>query len=63
VTLDTDKIKKLKLLVHVIKWEDMRVGLFKAPPSDNPAAYPFDISRGIAKTSDEQNNVGETLVE
>ena len=45
------------------QWEDMRVGLFNAPASDNPSAYPFDISRGIAKTSDEQNNVGETLVD
>lgn len=43
------------------QWSDMRKNIFANKGDEIPAAYEFDISRGIAQTSDTDNHVGETL--
>jgi uncharacterized protein YaaR (DUF327 family) len=43
------------------QWSDMRNGLFAAPATSIPAAFEFDISRGLGITGDEDNHVGGTL--
>ena len=43
------------------QWEAERNKIFKYSGEDVPAAYEFDISRGLAQTSDEDNHVAGTL--
>lgn len=43
------------------QWSTKRETIFKEDGSEIPAAYEFDISRGIPQTSDVDNHVGETL--
>jgi hypothetical protein len=43
------------------QWSAKRETIFKETGEEIPAAYEFDISRGLAQTSDTDNHVGETL--